>query len=63
MPFPEFPGRRSALTIRPRSVRGIYAQRPDQSITLDELATHSGRDRWSLSRDFRLLFGTSPIVT
>lgn len=32
----------------------------DQSITLDELATHSSRDRWSLSRDFRLLFGTSP---
>jgi AraC-like DNA-binding protein len=30
------------------------------AITLDELAEHSGRDRWSLSRDFRLLFGTSP---
>jgi AraC-like DNA-binding protein len=30
------------------------------NITLDELADHSGRDRWSLSRDFRLLFGTSP---
>jgi AraC-like DNA-binding protein len=29
-------------------------------ITLDELAECSGRDRWSLSRDFRLLFGTSP---
>jgi AraC-like DNA-binding protein len=29
-------------------------------VTLDELAQHSGRDRWSLSRDFRLLFGTSP---
>ncbi|MGA3828233.1 AraC family transcriptional regulator, partial [Pseudomonas chlororaphis] len=32
----------------------------DQNITLDELATHSGRDHWSLSRDFCLLFGTSP---
>lgn len=30
------------------------------NITLEELAGHSGRDRWSLSRDFRLLFGTSP---
>ncbi len=32
----------------------------DSTVTLDELAQHSGRDRWSLSRDFRLLFGTSP---
>lgn len=32
----------------------------DRIITLDELAKQSGRDRWSLSRDFRLLFGTSP---
>jgi AraC-like DNA-binding protein len=32
----------------------------DQNITLEQLATHSERDRWSLSRDFRLLFGTSP---
>ena len=32
----------------------------DQNVTLDQLAEHSGRDRWSLSRDFRLLFGTSP---
>jgi AraC-like DNA-binding protein len=32
----------------------------DRTITLPELAEHSGRDRWSLSRDFRLLFGTSP---
>ncbi|MFC6296416.1 helix-turn-helix domain-containing protein [Pseudomonas sp. CCM 7893] len=29
-------------------------------ITLEEMAAHSGRDRWALSRDFRLLFGTSP---
>lgn len=32
----------------------------DRTVTMDELAQHSGRDRWSLSRDFRLLFGTSP---
>ncbi len=31
-----------------------------RSITLDEMADHAGRDRWALSRDFRLLFGTSP---
>ena len=31
-----------------------------RSITLDEMAAHCGRDRWALSRDFRLLFGTSP---
>lgn len=30
------------------------------NITLDELSLISGRDRWSLSRDFRALFGTSP---
>ncbi|MFY0729272.1 AraC family transcriptional regulator [Pseudomonas sp. NFX15] len=32
----------------------------ERNVTLEELAQHSGRDRWSLSRDFRLLFGTSP---
>ncbi|ASV99151.1 AraC family transcriptional regulator [Paraburkholderia aromaticivorans] len=32
----------------------------DRAVTLDELAAASGRDRWSLSRDFRALFGTSP---
>jgi AraC-like DNA-binding protein len=31
-----------------------------RSITLDEMAEHAERDRWALSRDFRLLFGTSP---
>jgi AraC-like DNA-binding protein len=29
-------------------------------ITLDDLVEASGRDRWSLSRDFRALYGTSP---
>lgn len=31
-----------------------------QSITLETLSTICGKDRWSLSRDFRALFGTSP---
>lgn len=31
-----------------------------QNITLDTLSAISGRDRWSLSRDFRALYGTSP---
>ncbi len=31
-----------------------------QSITLEDLVQASGRDRWSLSRDFRALYGTSP---
>jgi len=29
-------------------------------ITLDDLAGCAGRDRWSLSKDFRVFFGTSP---
>lgn len=29
-------------------------------MTLDTLSQVSGRDRWSLSRDFRTLYGTSP---
>ncbi len=32
----------------------------DSTISLDELEAASGRDRWSLSRDFRALYGTSP---
>jgi len=32
----------------------------DRPLTLDELAQASGRDRWSLTRDFRSFFGTSP---
>lgn len=32
----------------------------DSPLTLDDLAQASGRDRWSLSRDFRQLYGTSP---
>ncbi|MBN3790295.1 AraC family transcriptional regulator [Burkholderia sp. Ac-20353] len=31
-----------------------------RAVTLDELAVVSGQDRWSLSRDFRTFYGTSP---
>lgn len=31
-----------------------------QAVTLAELEAVTGRDRWSLSRDFRLYYGTSP---
>ncbi len=30
------------------------------AVTLNQLESASGRDRWSLSRDFRAFFGTSP---
>ena len=32
----------------------------DKNISLEDLEKNIGRDRWSLSRDFRLFFGTSP---
>lgn len=32
----------------------------NKCITLEELSAASGMDRWSLSRDFRTLYGTSP---
>lgn len=31
-----------------------------RTVTLEELAAACGRDRWSLSRDFRAFYGTSP---
>ncbi|MEC5160086.1 MULTISPECIES: AraC family transcriptional regulator [unclassified Janthinobacterium] len=40
--------------------RGFIHGALERSVTLDQLERESGRDRWSLSRDFRLLFGTSP---
>ena len=33
---------------------------PARAVTMAELERVSGRNRWSLSRDFRLLYGTSP---
>lgn len=32
----------------------------NEAVTMDHLEKASGTDRWSLSRDFRALFGTSP---
>ena len=37
----------------------LHAHRA-QAVTLDELEAATGRDRWSLSHDFRLFYGTSP---
>ena len=58
----------SGARITPRIVDYQAAERArqylhdflDEAVTLDELAAASGRDKWSLSRDFRALFGTSP---
>ena len=61
----------SAVSAAPRSIQPFdyrAAERArefihgalERTVTLEELERHSGRDRWSLSRDFRLLFGTSP---
>ncbi len=33
---------------------------PEEPLSLETLEDAAGRDRWSLSRDFRLAFGTSP---
>ena len=32
----------------------------DDAVTLQDLETATGRDRWALSRDFRAFYGTSP---
>ncbi|MGF6628646.1 hypothetical protein ABH908_002285 [Pseudomonas frederiksbergensis] len=41
--------------------RALIHDSLDRVITLDELSQASGRDRWSLSRDFRALYGTRPL--
>jgi AraC-like DNA-binding protein len=43
-----------------QKAREYIHEKLDSALTLDELAAVSGRDRWSLSRDFRCYFGTSP---
>ena len=53
---------------KPRRVDAVSAQRarafiddsPQGRITLDQLEAVTGQNRWRLSRDFRVLFGTSP---
>ena len=53
-------GRRAFDYPATQRAREYIHSRNGASITLDELEHVSGRDRWSLSRDFRALFGTSP---
>jgi AraC-like DNA-binding protein len=40
--------------------RAFIHEAPEEASSLEALEAASGRDRWSLSRDFRLAFGTSP---
>jgi AraC-like DNA-binding protein len=41
-------------------VRDLIAARPARRPTIEELEHLSGLDRWSLARQFRWAFGTSP---
>jgi len=40
--------------------RAFIQETLDEPLSLEKLEAAAGRDRWSLSRDFRLAFGTSP---
>jgi AraC-like DNA-binding protein len=40
--------------------RAFLRESLDQPLSLADVEAAAGRDRWSLSRDFRLVFGTSP---
>ncbi len=54
-------GRRKSFDfVAAERARALIHESLDRVITLEELAQASGRDRWSLSRDFRALYGTSP---
>ncbi|HCJ30662.1 MAG TPA: AraC family transcriptional regulator [Pseudomonas sp.] len=53
-------GRQAVDYVAAERARTFIHDALDQSITLDALVQASGRDRWSLSRDFRALYGTSP---
>lgn len=55
------PARKAAGDFRAAQVaREFIHDESERVITLDMLAAATGRDRWSLSRDFRAFFGTSP---
>lgn len=43
-----------------RRAREVLEDAGARAVTLDDLSDLCGRDRWSLSRDFRQYFGTSP---
>lgn len=53
-------GRRQPDYPAAERARQFVHDRLDAPITLDQLADAAGQDRWTLSRDFRALFGTSP---
>lgn len=54
-------GRQHAGDLRAaRVARDLIDSEPTRRLDLEVLSRASGRDRWSLSRDFRQFFGTSP---
>lgn len=53
-------GRRALNYAAAERARDYIHSALDRTVTLDELEQASGRERWSLSRDFRALYGTSP---
>ncbi len=54
------PARASADFASARIAREYLHAAWQRTVTLDELAAATGSDRWSLSRDFRTFYGTSP---
>lgn len=54
------PTRKSADFAAAQRAREYLDASCTHAVTLDELAAVSGQDRWSLSRDFRTFYGTSP---
>jgi AraC-like DNA-binding protein len=50
----------TANFIAAQEARSYIHEHLTECVTLDDLETMSGQDRWELSRDFRKLFGTSP---
>lgn len=53
-------GRQAVDYVAAERARAFIHDKLGEGITLDDLVQASGRDRWSLSRDFRALYGTSP---
>lgn len=54
------PTRRPVDYAAARRAREYLLASRERAVTLDDVAAAAGRDRWSLSHDFRALFGTSP---
>jgi AraC-like DNA-binding protein len=53
-------GRKSLDYRAAERARAFILENLQRAITLEMLEKASGRERWSLSRDFRVLYGTSP---